>query len=113
MPNRPPTHKPFRAANVSVHKPAAAQRLSAHKRGYGSRWRKFRLYFLANHPLCECGPECCPNGCHAAATEVDHIQPIKDKDDPLFFEESNLAALSEGCHSKKTAKDRRKGQCRH
>ncbi len=112
MPLKPQQHRPAGAGNVHQHKPAG-NRLSSHARGYGSRWQKFRLIFLAAHPLCECGPDCCPGGCNLGATEVDHRRPVTGPDDPGFYDEANLQALAEACHSRKTAKDKRAGRCRH
>jgi 5-methylcytosine-specific restriction enzyme A len=111
MPERPKQYRPPQPARS--HTVPAATRLSAHKREYGSRWQKFRVVFLREHALCECGPDCCPDGCHEPATEIDHIRPVQGPDDPGFFDESNLQALTEACHGRKTAKDRREGTCRH
>ena len=110
MPMRPQTHKPFPSTGATPHRPNG-KRPSAHKRGYTRRWQQFRLWWLAQHPLCECGPSCCPDGCNLAATEVDHKRPVNGPDDPGFYDETNLSALAEACHSRKTGKDRRKGLC--
>lgn len=72
---------------------------TAHERGYGHKWRKERLVFLADHPLCI---HCERVGRVTAATVVDHIQPHKG-DDKLFWRRSNWAALCASCHSRKTA----------
>ena len=73
------------------------ERGSAATRGYDSRWARFRSMYLAEHPLCGCG-------CGRAAEEIHHIVPVKGPDDPLFYEESNLLAMSKGCHSAVTQK---------
>lgn len=78
------------------------ERGSAAARGYDSRWRKYRLMFLAEHPLCA---ECERQGIVTAASDVDHIQPVNGPGDPLFWESSNHQALCHECHSKKTAKE--------
>jgi 5-methylcytosine-specific restriction protein A len=60
--------------------------------------------YLAEHPLCV---ECEREGRAEAATDVDHIVPVTGPDDPLFWEESNHAALCHSCHSRKTARENR------
>src|SRR5690349_5460159 len=65
------------------------RRGSAHSRGYGVRWRKARLRFLATHPLCVM---CKARGVVAAAVIVDHIKPHKG-DAVLFWDENNWQGL--------------------
>jgi 5-methylcytosine-specific restriction endonuclease McrA len=36
---------------------------------------------------------------------ADHIIPVQSKDDPLFFEPSNIQFLHSHCHGLKTASD--------
>jgi 5-methylcytosine-specific restriction protein A len=80
---------------------AEQSRGSASGRGYGRRWQKVRLEYLARHPLCVD-----PYGVHGvmvvAATEVDHIVPHKG-DMTRFWDASNWQGLCKECHSKKTA----------
>ena len=77
------------------------QRGSAAERGYDSRWQKYRLRFLAEHPLCR---ECWNTNKHAVpARHVDHIIPVSGPNDPLFWVPSNHQGLCHSCHSKKTA----------
>ena len=86
------THKPntYRNAESKV-------RRSPANRGYDYRWQKFRAAYLSANPLClHCDRK--------AATQIDHIKPVESKDDPLFYEESNLQALCSSCHSKKTVR---------
>lgn len=59
-------HKPSKQANQG------GKRGSSSQRGYGRRWEKFRLVFLAAHPLCEF---CLPAGRVTPATVVDHDLP--------------------------------------
>ena len=70
---------------------------SSAKRGYDGRWRKFRLWFLADHPLCQdCGED------HpSAATEVHHVKKVREFPELQFFED-NCMALCHDCHSRWT-----------
>ena len=70
------------------------------------RWRKLRREILDAAPLCV---KCVIDGRTKAATEVDHILPLKDYPD-LAYIRSNLQALCKTCHLDKTSKEnRRKG----
>ena len=73
-------------------------------RGYDAAWRALRAAYLAAHPRCE--------RCPAAATDVDHIQPVRYRPD-LRLEWSNLRSLCHRCHSSRTAaftaKERKQG----
>lgn len=71
-------------------------RKSASARGYGARWRAFRLRFLAANPLCA---RCFKRGEVAAATVVDHIVPHRG-DPELFWREGNHQSLCEPCHNR-------------
>lgn len=74
-------------------------RSSAAQRGYDERWRKARLRFLRQHPVCE---ECDRHGRLKAATVVDHIKPHKGNCE-LFWDEGNWQPLCKRCHDRKTA----------
>lgn len=76
---------------------ANEERGSASTRGYDARWSRFRVMYLAEHPLCACG-------CGRGAEEIHHIVPVKGPDDPLFYQESNLVGLTKECHSRETMK---------
>ncbi len=78
------------------------RRGSAAARGYGGRWRKYRLMFLRSRPLCV---ECEKEGQVTAATDIDHIRPVRGKNDPLFWEPSNLQPLCKSHHSQKTMRE--------
>ena len=71
-------------------------------------WRKMRIYFLNEHPICAD-----PFGVHAtegeviAANEVDHVIPRSQRPD-LELDEDNLQALCKRCHSRKTLTDMRR-----
>lgn len=77
-------------------KAADKRRGSSTKRGYGNRWRRYRLSYLARNPLCV---ECRKQKKVEAATEVHHIVPLAKggKHSP-----SNLMPLCKPCHSRIT-----------
>jgi 5-methylcytosine-specific restriction enzyme A len=66
-------------------------------RGYGERWRRLRLLFLHENPVCV--------KCNRPATDVDHVNPISGPSDERFFDMNELQALCHSCHSIKTAKE--------
>lgn len=78
-----------------------SQRGTAHQRGYGGRWVKYRRWFLARRPICEC-KECKESGRILPATVVDHIKPHKGNYE-LFWDPNNHQAMAKRCHDKKTA----------
>ena len=77
-----------------VDRPAAA------RRGYDSAWRKARLLFLAEHPLCV---TCQAEGCLTPASVVDHIKPHRG-DWRLFWDSANWQALCKRHHDSKTGR---------
>ncbi len=72
---------------------------TATERGYDARWRKARLRYLRQQPLCA---ECDRQGRLSAATVVDHKVPHKGDDD-LFWNTDNWQSLCKQCHDRKTA----------
>lgn len=77
-----------------------ARRGSASARGYGARWRAYRLAFIAEHPLCV---QCAERGEVSATTDVDHIIPHRG-DERLFWDPANHQGLCHPCHSAKTSR---------
>ena len=75
------------------------RRGSSAQRGYGNRWRRYRLGYLARNPLCV---ECRKQKRVEAATVVDHIRPHKGNM-KLFWDMKNHQGLCASCHSRKTA----------
>ena len=72
------------------------------ERGYGGRWQRARVAYLAKHPLCRM---CEAQGKVTAATVVDHIQDHRG-DMVLFWDSAtNWQPLCQPCHSVKTAAD--------
>ena len=94
MPRRPPRHQPAGSRRL----PSRSHGISPAKRGYGRTWRKLRLMFLREHPLCA--------RCGQPAEHVDHVRP-KPYSQP-DYDPDNLQALCASCHSKKTAEERGK-----
>jgi 5-methylcytosine-specific restriction protein A len=76
------------------------QRGTSTQRGYDYRWQRFRIIYLAQHPLCV---DCESKGRAGAATDVHHIEKLRDRPD-LKYEESNLMGLCTEHHSARTAK---------
>jgi 5-methylcytosine-specific restriction protein A len=81
------------------------ERPSAARRGYGSRWRRARAAFLAQHPLCTA---CRAQGRVVQATVVDHLVP-HHRDRRRFWDERNWAPSCKPCHDRKTAREGRWG----
>lgn len=73
------------------------RRGSAHERGYTARWQRYRLTFLAQHPLCA---ECERAGRIVPATVVDHVVPHKG-DEALFWDHANHRPLCKPCHDRR------------
>lgn len=87
------------------------ERGNSAERGYDHAWRKLRLRFLREHPLCEC--EDCQAGKLrvTGANVVDHIQSIAERPD-LRLEWTNLRAMNKHCHDKHTARTQGYGRSR-
>ena len=93
-----PTH---RLADPARHR-QETHRASAHARGYGRRWQRNRLMYLARHPLCA---DCFALGRTNAATDVHHILPLSAGGTHAW---SNLRGLCKAHHSRQTAGGRRR-----
>jgi 5-methylcytosine-specific restriction protein A len=76
---------------------------TADERGYDARWRRYRVAYLAAHPLCVL---CERAGRVTAAEEIDHIIPRSVKP-YLFWEPTNHQGLCRVCHRAKTAQEAR------
>jgi 5-methylcytosine-specific restriction protein A len=85
------------------------------QRGYTYQWQKFRLWWLAEHPLCgdrEDGPsaehsQCVREGRVSAGTDVDHITPHRGDMDAFW--RGPFQTLCARCHSLKTQKESTNG----
>ena len=79
------------------------KRGTSSQRGYGSKWKKARQWFLMQHLFCVA---CQAEGRLTPANTVDHIKDHKG-DYTLFWDASNWQALCHSCHSRKTFRDHR------
>ncbi|MDA0780661.1 MAG: HNH endonuclease signature motif containing protein [Proteobacteria bacterium] len=70
------------------------ERPAGYNKQYGRKWRKLRLWFLKQNPLCVV--------CGTAGTDVDHILPLSKGG---TNELSNLQTLCHSCHSRKTVSE--------
>ncbi len=101
MPTAPPRHRPPGWRPPDQRKADADRRRgSAAERGYDWSWQKYRLAFLAQHPLCV---ECLKRGETTAATVVDHIID-HNGDRQLFWDPANHQPLCKPDHDAKTAR---------
>lgn len=81
------------------HKKYEKQRGNSTQRGYDADWRRYRIMYLREHPLCV---ECLKEDKVTAATVVDHIIPHKGNKE-LFWDPKNHQSLCEHHHDLKTA----------
>ncbi len=72
---------------------------NANQRGYNYKWRKVRLSYLRDNPLCI---YCRNKGLYTPATVIDHIKPHKGNQ-TLFWDRNNWQPLCKKCHDTKTA----------
>jgi len=78
---------------------ADRDRGTAAQRGYDAQWRRARVVFLNQHPLCV---KCEEDNHLTPATVVDHIIDHKG-DYELFWDRDNWQSLCKPCHDSKTA----------
>jgi len=99
MPTAPARHKAT-VRQLPRHQPQRADpRPSAAQRGYDGRWRKMRLMFLAQNPLCV---DCLKRGRTQPANEVHHVVELRAGGRRL--DPSNLLPLCKRCHSMRTGR---------
>lgn len=93
-----------RECKCSTNKPRSVpiswsdKRDTAAQRGYGYKWKRARLVFLRNNPLCI---ECLRADKVTPGFAVDHIEPHRG-DMILFWDVDNWQTLCEKCHNTKT-----------
>ena len=86
------------APRCRTHARAPDSRPSAAARGYGSRWRRTRAAHLSTQPFCT------EPGCHAVATDVDHIDGL-GPNGPRGHDPGNLRSYCHSPHPQRTARD--------
>jgi 5-methylcytosine-specific restriction endonuclease McrA len=83
------------------------------RNGYSRKWRRFREMLFRKRV--RTGRSMC-NACGLAfgseSPHADHIVPVLNEDDPLFYCEDNVQFLHPSCHAKKTAMDVKSGMSR-
>lgn len=67
-----------------------------------SRWIRYRLAYLSEHPYCE---QCLTIEVRHIAEDIDHIKPWRFFPD-LFWESTNHMAMNHACHSRKTNQEK-------
>lgn len=82
------------------HKAIDRDRGSAHERGYDAAWRKLRIDFLADNPLCG---ECQDEGIVRAAIIADHVVPISEAPERRL-DRTNLRSMCKRHHDRHTAR---------
>jgi len=100
MPTRAPTHRPHVGDQAQSGAAYDRKRGSAAARGYDRKWLRFRAAYLAAHPLCA---DCQQIGRIEAATEVHHLERLRDRPD-LRLVEANCRGLCKPHHSARTAR---------
>ena len=80
-------------AKLAKHNYRKYERDPAIDKRYGRQWRKIRVRYVAEHPLCE---QCQKEGRLTPTQEVHHILPLSRGGTHDF---SNLMALCKSCHS--------------
>lgn len=79
---------------------------SYHRLLTAPRWRTLRASVLSASPFCA---DCAREGVLTAATDVHHIVPINESDDPesmaaLAYDRNNLVGLCRACHIQRHVK---------
>lgn len=103
---RPKTLRPAQQPSRHEQRRAADRaRGSAHERGYDARWRKARLAYLAEHPLCAW----CEAKGRVTAASVVHHRVAHRGDAALFWDEANWEALCAPCHDVDAQREEARG----
>lgn len=74
--------------------------LTTAQRGYGGKWQRYRLRFLAKNPVCRM---CAAEGRITEATVVDHVIPHRG--DMELFWKGEHQPLCASCHGKKSIEE--------
>lgn len=73
------------------------------ERGYGGKWQRARISFLAKHPLCE---RCSKEGRAVTATVVNHRTPHRG-DQKLFWDKGNWEPVCKRHHDSDIQREER------
>lgn len=101
MPSSPKMHRPAHYAAPDVQKRERwkrhdERRGSSNDRGYGAKWQKARLAYMAAHPLCVC---CEANGRVTPTAMVDHAIP-HELDWSIFWNSDDWQSLCDDCNQR-------------
>ena len=92
-----PTHPKFKAQEEEARKEYDQKRNQRQRGKYDWNWRRFRLWYLHQFPLCvDCQRQ--------PATEVHHIRGLKEHPEDRLDPEM-VQGLCKGCHSKVTRRE--------
>ena len=105
MPTKPDTHGQRLRRMLPMKHTTWENRPNAADRGYDARWRRYRRWYLARHPLCE---HCKAIGRITVAKVADHIVPLRQGG--AHCSQANTQSLCQACHNRKTARERGPGQ---
>ena len=81
--------------------------------GYDRKWQRFRERLIRKRARLgelKCGM--CERAFGSESPHADHIMPVQDQGDPLFFDENNIQFLHAECHAIKTQRDVKLGLTR-
>lgn len=84
-------------------KPFGGRRYDDTKELLTPRWRKFRMWYLKQYPICV---ECKKRGRVVEATVCDHIRPRRLWKDIELCDTDNIQALCKKHHDSKSGKER-------
>ena len=96
MPTRPPTHRPSVQTRAATDQ--ARGQLPYRKLLWTQRFRRFRLWLLAQRPLCEC---CQAEKRLTPAKDIHHRRGLADHPEDLC-DQDQCEALCHACHSRAT-----------
>lgn len=96
--HRPPGHGASARAEEARQREHQGLRPNFYDRGYDKRWSKARRLHLSSYPVCVI------EGCGQPATDVDHIESVRDRPD-LKYAPHNFRSLCHSHHAQRTARD--------
>ena len=94
------TNNAYCEEHAPLHMTYADNRASASERGYDAKWSRFSKRYLSQPEHQFCALHISPN-CKGIAECVDHINPLRGKDDPRKYDQSNLQPACLACNTLK------------